>query len=78
MAMLKSINKYESAPTAPAELPAGALLLVEIDGRVYRLAAADLAVSAGGGNLINVTVPTSAPAAGGVWLDGTTLKAVLA
>lgn len=48
MAMLKSINKYASAPLAPTELPANALMLVEIDGQVYRIDPADLATAAGG------------------------------
>lgn len=47
MAMLKSINKYASAPAAPATLPAGALMLVEIDGKVYRVEA-DAVGGAGG------------------------------
>lgn len=39
MAMLKSINRYSSAPLAPSPLPAGALMLVEINGQVFRVAA---------------------------------------
>jgi hypothetical protein len=80
VAHLKTINKYATAPAAPAELPAGALMLVEIDGKVYRVAASALAGAAGGGNLVTVDVPTTAgaTAVGGVWLDGTTLKTKMA
>lgn len=67
MAMLKSINKYASAPAAPAVLPAGALLLVEIEGKVYKAPASAAAVA---------SLPTSAAAAsvGQVWSDNGVLK----
>lgn len=36
MAMLKSLNKIGSAPPAPDPLPDTALILVEINGQVYK------------------------------------------
>lgn len=66
MAMLKSINRYSSAHLAPTTLPAGALMLVEIDGRVFRLNAANLAAVA--------TVPAAQGAVGVVWNDNGVLK----
>lgn len=74
MAALKSINKYASAPLAPNELPVGALMLVEIGGQVYRIAASDV----GGGPALPAWVtsmPTTDPeVAGAIWADGSSLK----
>lgn len=77
MAMLKSINKYASAPLAPDPLPAGSLLLVEVNGQVFRLPAETLAVTDSLGNLATLSVPTTEPEEGEVWLDSGVLKVVL-
>lgn len=45
MAMLKSINKMSSAPAAPETIPDTALILVEINGQVFRLSFAELAAA---------------------------------
>lgn len=42
MAHLKSINKYASAPAWNGELPAEALVLVEVGGKVYKLPTSEL------------------------------------
>lgn len=46
MAMLKSVNKMQSAPPAPEPLPDNALILVEIDGQVFKVPVS--ALSGGG------------------------------
>lgn len=77
MALLKSINRYSAAPLAPAELPENALMLVEIDGRVFRIAASD--VGGGGGEPVELPgwvteMPTADPeVAGQVYASGDTL-----
>lgn len=37
MATINALNRYSSAPPAPAVVPVTALLLIEIDGRVYKI-----------------------------------------
>lgn len=72
MAKLKSINKYASAPLAPNPLPAGALMLVEIDGNVYRIAPS----AVGGAALPDwvTNMPTTAGDSGTVYNDNGVLK----
>lgn len=74
MAKLKSINKYASAPLAPNPLPAGALMLVEIDGNVYRINPS--AVGGGGAALPDwvTNMPTAAGDSGTVYNDNGVLK----
>lgn len=74
MAMLKSLNKIGSAPPAPGPLPDTALILVEINGQVYKVAASALA-----GGEVELpgwveNMPTSDPeVAGQVYAAGDTL-----
>jgi len=72
MAKLKSINKYASAPLAPNPLPAGALMLVEIDGNVYRIDPS----AVGGAALPDwvANMPTEAGDSGTVYNDNGVLK----
>ncbi len=68
MSMFRSINRFSSAPLAPTTLPATALLLVEINGQVFRLPA---------NALLARVLPTTQPAVGGVWSDNGVVKARL-
>lgn len=70
--MLKSINKYATAPLAPTTLPAGALMLVEIGGQVFRQPATGLS------GLSNLPTTVGAAAVGQVWSDNGVLKTKMA